>query len=359
MGSRAWWDDCADWAAWAVAAGVVLESVTSFDTLARLMRLGNRETLRKRIEKLGLLILISGLVAEVLIRNRVRERTDIIESALSTSLRDTIAANADLDRKIKLEQSDIRSMSGDVENLWDETEDLSGDLDDIANGMSGLQAGQRTLETRQSGAERRLGALGERTTSLSSSLDTEQSRVAKANEEIDEAFQTMQRRHIRGHPELELGRYAGSVVYLWWPRGDDEAANLKRETADTFTKSGWTVLEVPEKDADPTYPDEGVRIAFNSETGTGGWDEVLTAKARAVCRMFRQSEILGVKFEPGGAEYAPASKAHTLVVRIGRQSEQFLSRHAWEKQYPKVPWPGLLPPELSKLIEAECAERPK
>ncbi len=107
IGSRDWWDQWGELAAWGVVIGVAAEFATEFDFLAKLIGIAARPELRKRIEKLGLLLLVAALVAEVLVGRMSKKQTEIIESTLTHSLRDTIAANAGLSRKIDIEKTDI------------------------------------------------------------------------------------------------------------------------------------------------------------------------------------------------------------------------------------------------------------
>jgi hypothetical protein len=58
--------------------------------------------------------LIGALAAEVVIGNRVAKQTDIIEAALTNSLKGALLANADLAKKIRREQTDIAGVKADV-----------------------------------------------------------------------------------------------------------------------------------------------------------------------------------------------------------------------------------------------------
>jgi hypothetical protein len=79
---RNFWSEWANVAAIAVIAGVLIESIAEIGPLTRAFRLDNHEFRRKLIERIGLIILIIGLVGELICEIPIHNDTTLIESSL-------------------------------------------------------------------------------------------------------------------------------------------------------------------------------------------------------------------------------------------------------------------------------------
>lgn len=139
IGSRDWWDWWGDAAAIAVTVGVVLESVTEFKFLAKITGLSARETLREGIAKFGLGLLIVALIAEVIVGRHVKAATDTIESALTRSLHDTVAANSDLSQRIEKEKTDIAGVKFDTDQQRRDIGTAQGKISDLGDQETALR----------------------------------------------------------------------------------------------------------------------------------------------------------------------------------------------------------------------------
>jgi hypothetical protein len=89
--SQSWWDEAGVWLSGAVALGVAMESVTTFDSLANWLRLNTLERygLRHGISKAGFLILTAALALEVDAAIQSHDISEQIIAGLNTEIADT------------------------------------------------------------------------------------------------------------------------------------------------------------------------------------------------------------------------------------------------------------------------------
>lgn len=185
------WDAVSVWSAIFVFIGVVGESVADFDILARWTRLAERETLRHKIAKAGLLILIAALAIEVIAAIGSHNVNADIISTLNGKLSETITQATELENlteTLRLSNEELKKETKDQSEILVKTR---GELDDLGKESLKLEDDVRAQKKRDERALGTLKADEDRLMQAQESIKVDAGKAANAAKTADTALVDM------------------------------------------------------------------------------------------------------------------------------------------------------------------------
>jgi hypothetical protein len=244
------WDTTGVWLAFAVAIGVAMESVAEFEALAEICRLNTLRgsTVRKRIAKAGLLILIVALAFEVVAAIQSHDVSEKIIAGLNAEIAATQEREQQLITRATALERALSEQGPSLNSLRDRSSEFETAVkeqkarDDAALAL--LKADQRNLERARSALEASAvkaasaAELANKTAAeMTATLDAEKA-MRQRMEEIaipwqidDEHFDAL---------VTALTPFAGTQIEFGLSR-DPNSSDILVRIADALLKAHWTL----------------------------------------------------------------------------------------------------------------------